>query len=178
VFAALVAATPACNGGNNPGERGGGVEGNGAGGHVEATVVRPISDTLGDTARFEAVLLSHVCAPPARGVLLDGVSGGSGVLLWIRPGDSPLSGEYPYAPAGDTLTARTAIATLRFVVKETPRGMLLDSGRLELAERDGRISGRLRGSGYAVPGGMRVHATAEFRDVPPPSDTASCEVES
>jgi hypothetical protein len=110
--------------------------------------------------------------------LLDAVSGGSGILLLLRSGDSALAGEYPYAAAGDTTTPRAAIATLRFVAKETPRGMLLDSGRLELSERGGRISGSLSGSGYAVPGGMRVHARAEFRDVPQPVDTVSCEIES
>lgn len=143
-------------------------------GRLHATVVRPESDSTLDTVTFEAEATARRCAAE-RGVLVDGVVGGNGVLLWLKPGDSALAGEYAYAGRGDTTTTgRTAVATVRFAASDLARGALLDSGSLAVRERGGVLAATLRGSGPAIPGAVRVHVEADFEGVPGPRDTVPC----
>jgi hypothetical protein len=53
---------------------------------------------------------------------------------------------------------------------------VLDSGQLDLEERDGTLHGSVSGAGLAMPGGFRVSVHASFRDAPVPDDSIACEV--
>ena len=142
-------------------------------GRLHATVVRLEDDSTRDTVTFEAEATARRCAE-GRGVLVDGVVGGNGVLLWLKPGDSALAGEYAYAGRGDTTTPRSAVATVRFTSSDLARGVLLDSGSLAVREGEGVLAATLRGSGPAIPGAVRVDVEADFDGVPGPRDTVPC----
>jgi hypothetical protein len=143
------------------------------GGRLLATVVRLVSDTLRDTVRFEGAVETALC-DSARGVLLDGVTGGNGVLLWVRPGDSTLAGEYDYAARGAPASQRGVVAAVRFVASDIARGVTLDSGRVRVTEREGFLSAAGQGAGPAFPGASRVFVRFGFEAVPVPRDTVSC----
>lgn len=154
----------------------GGDAGPPAAGVLRAVVVRPVGDTLSDTVRFEGAAEAAHC-DSARGLVLHGVSGVNGLLLWLRPGDSALAGAYTYATRRDTVTDRSAVAALRFAASDLTRGVTLDSGRLEVTQHAETLSAVVRGSGLAFPGGLRVALEAEFLAVPVSLDTANCESE-
>jgi hypothetical protein len=124
---------------------------------------------------FEADATARRCAAGGGGVLVDGVVGGDGVLLWLKPGDSTLAGEYAYTGRGDTTTTRrSAVATVRFTASDVAHGVLLDSGSLAVRERAGVLLATVRGSGLAIPGAVRVQVEADIDGVPAPRDTVPC----
>ncbi|HEX9704146.1 MAG TPA: hypothetical protein VGA20_02730 [Gemmatimonadales bacterium] len=151
----------------------GGDEAPPSGGRLRAAVVRPLADTLRDTVRFATTAEAAQC-DSGRGLVLDGVVGGNGVLVWVRPGDSTVAGEYTYATRLDSASRRSAVVAVRFVASDVSRGVTLDSGRLDVTERGGALSATARGSGLAYPGATRVAVEVDVLDVPIPRDTVSC----
>jgi hypothetical protein len=151
----------------------GGEEGPAPGGRLRAAVVRVLSDTLSDTVRFASVVDAAQCES-GRGLVFDGVAGGNGVLVWVRPGDSGVAGEYTYAARLDTASRQTAVLAVRFISSDVSRGVTLDSGRLEMTQRGGTLTAKARGSGLAFPGASRVSVEVEVEGLPVPSDTVAC----
>lgn len=145
-------------------------------GRLTASVVVTADDTLRDTVRFAAPAVARHCGG-GPDLLIEGVNAGSGVLLWLRPGDSEPAGAYRYASPTDSAGPRTAVAAVRYVLNDVARGFTVDSGSLEVARGDGRLGVRVRGSGLTLPGGMRVAVAADFEGVPMPRDSVSCERE-
>jgi hypothetical protein len=156
-------------------EGGGGAPTSAGGGRLHAIVIRPVTDSVRDTLRFEAEAVAQACTG-GRSVLLDAVTGGNGVLLWLQPGDSALSGEYRYAAPEDTGAGRSAVAAVRFMAEGVSRGTVLDSGRLAVTESGARLAGRVRGSGVSNPGAVRVSFHADFQALVTTRDTVACEV--
>src|SRR5262245_53919178 len=78
------------------------------------------------TTQFTSDARASLCAG-GRGVLLEGISGGSGVLAWLRGGKTP-EGSYVPIPRGDSLTRRGAVVSARVGPREPSHGVLLDSG--------------------------------------------------
>jgi len=144
-------------------------------GTVRAVLVRPPHDTV----RFTAPAVAHRCGRGA-GVLVEGIVGGNGVLLWARSGDSSVIGDFPPITRGDSTTPRGAMASFRFMLGEDARGVTFDSGSVMLTRSDGRqaLEAQVRGSGLEPVAGQRVRLEATFAAVPlaPASDTASCTV--
>ncbi|MGH7699322.1 MAG: hypothetical protein ACREMJ_02220 [Gemmatimonadales bacterium] len=145
-------------------------------GRLRALVVRAPTDTVRDTVRFEAPASAARCHG-GRWLVLDAVTGGNGVLLWLRPGDSALAGRYGYAYRADTVPARSATAAVRFMIGDMARGTTLDSGAVEVTEGDTGLAATVRGSGTSNFGAGRIVVDAEFTDVPPPRDSVPCAVE-
>lgn len=128
-----------------------------------------------DTVRFAAAASGRRCAPGAgRGVVLEGTSGGNGVLLWLRAPDSLTLGEYAVLQRVDSTTPRGAIAAARFMIHEVPHGVALDSGAVTVSAIARAVTARLRASGLEVGGGSRVAVDASFLAVPLGPDTVSC----
>ena len=144
---------------------------------MRALVVRPPHDTV----RFAAPAVAHRCGRGA-GILVEGITGGSGVLLWARSADSGMAGDFPPLTRGDSTTARGAMASFRLMIREDARGVTLDSGSVTVArsggEGGGAIDAHVGGSGLEPAAGQRVRLEATFDAVPlaPPSDTVSCAV--
>lgn len=143
---------------------------------VRAWVTRPPRDTL----RFEAPARARRCSGGRGGVLLQGANGANGVVVWLRtPGtagapDSIASGPWPLLQRGDTVTARGAIAAVRYNAGDFAHGVPLDSGAVRVTRKGGRLTVVARGSGFDGSGGGRVAVEATFDAVPLGSDTISC----
>jgi len=142
---------------------------------MRALVVRPPHDTV----RFAAPAVAHRCGRGA-GILVEGATGGSGVLLWARSADSSVAGTFPPLTRGDSTTARGAMASFRLMIGEDARGVTLDSGSVTVARAGagGAIDAHVGGSGLEPAAGQRVRLEATFAAVPlaRPSDTVSCAV--
>lgn len=131
-----------------------------------------------DTVRFEAAATARRCV--GRGELvLEGIARGSGVLVLLRAGDSLAAGEYPFLARGDTISPRGALVSARFLKGDMAHGLLLDSGAVTVALRDGRLAAHVRGTGLETMGSLRGGVDARFEDVAPPraADTVACRVE-
>lgn len=129
-----------------------------------------------DTIEFAATAQGRRCGG-RRGILLEGISGGNGVLLWVHSGNGPVPGMYPLLTFGDTSTPHGAVATARFMVGLADRGVALDSGAVELAVNGGRIEATASGSGIEPAAGERVTLRASFHDVRLAPDTVGCGVQ-
>jgi len=106
--------------------------------------------------------------------VLQGVSGGNGIIVWLRYRDSLASGAWPVLQRSDTATAVGAVVAARFVAGEVARGVSLDSGAVSVQRVGSLISVRARGSGLEVVGAGRVAVDASFEAVPVGSDTVPC----
>jgi hypothetical protein len=129
-----------------------------------------------DTLQFTADARARRCGG-GRGFVLEGAAGGSGLLLWVRSGDSAVGGEYPVLTRGDSIASRGVVGGVRFMIKETDHGITLDSGVVSVSSVEGRIDAQARGSGIDPNAGQRVALDASFHAVPIAADTASCHVQ-
>jgi len=137
-------------------------------------VIRP--PPLHDTVRFEAPATAAPCGRATLGLVLQGSTGGNGVLIWVRPGDSAAWGDFSLLARADSSAARGAVVALRFMVGDAAHGVTLDSGAVSVTrvspERE--LHARVRASGQEtiVPG--RVALDARFEAVPLARDTVTC----
>jgi hypothetical protein len=126
--------------------------------------------------RFEAPARADRCGTgqPAGGVVLQGASGGNGVLVWLRYRDSLASGDQPLLQRADTMSPSGAIVAVRFVSGSAAHGVPLDSGTVSVTRTGSRLSARARGVGLEVAGAGRVTVDASFEGVPLGGDTVPC----
>ena len=129
-----------------------------------------------DTVQFTAGAWIWRCGG-GRGLVLKGVDGGNGLLLWFRPGDSTVNGEYQVIGRGDTIAPRGVVGAVRFLVQATDRGMTLDSGVVTVSSTGGRFEGHAQGSGLDPRAGQRVVLDASFLGVPLAVDSTNCRVQ-
>src|SRR5207247_11459899 len=102
-----------------------------------------------DTVRFTAAATARPCGRPGA-LVAHGSSGGNGVLLWLRYGDSLTSGDYPVLVRGDTATSHGAVAAVRFMTGPLTHGPALHSGVVTASRPRDRLTARARGSGPDV----------------------------
>lgn len=109
--------------------------------------------------------------------MLQGASGGDGVVVWLRTPDSIASGPWPLLQRGDTVTPRGAFVAVRYSVADYAHGTPLDSGTVRVTLQAGAVTVVARGSGLDAAGGGRLAVGARFDAVPLAADTISCRVE-
>lgn len=129
-----------------------------------------------DTARIALRVEAHRCGHGAD-VLIQGISGGDGVLIWTRSGGAEHGGSYPLLTRGDSLTPRGAMVSVRWMIGDIARGIALDSGVVTLVPAGQRISVRARGSGLDYAAGQRVAVDASVDAALLAPDTANCRVQ-
>ncbi len=137
-------------------------------GRVRALVTRPPKDTV----RFTAPARASRCGA-ARGLLLQGATGGNGVMVWLRSRDSVASGPWPLLQRGDTASPRGATVGARFMVGDVAHGVALDSGTVAVGRTAGAISVTASGAGMEGTVG-RVTVEASFDAVFVGPDTVPC----
>ncbi len=126
--------------------------------------------------RFEASASARPCGGAGTvGVVLQGASGGNGVLVWLRSPDSLAPGDWPVVQRADTAARRGAVVGVRFMVGNIAHGAPLDSGTVAVTRAGALLSVRARGSGLEVTGAGRVDVDASFESVPLGSDTVPCQ---
>jgi hypothetical protein len=133
-----------------------------------------------DTARFETQASAARCgrARPG-GILVQGMEGGNGVLVLLRPGGSPAGGDVPLLARGDSTTPRGAIVATRFMIGDGAHGVTLDSGTVLVAwagRAGDTLTVHVAGSGTDMAGGGRVRVEASFEAVPLVPDTVPCQM--
>ena len=126
-----------------------------------------------DTVRFETPASARPCGRPGA-LVAHGSSGGNGVLLWLRYGDSLTSGDYPVVVRGDTATPHGAVIGVRFMTGALTHGTALDSGVVTVSRARDRLTARARGSGQEVGGPRRARVETEFDALVIGGDTVSC----
>jgi len=137
-------------------------------------VVRPPKDTI----RFEAPAGARRCSdgPGRAGLLLQGSTGGNGVILWLRAGggDSLAAGPWPLLQRGDTVSPRGATVAVRYMLNEVAHGLPLDSGAVEVRQTGGVVTVVARGTGLETMAAGRVALEVAFDAVPLETVTVSC----
>jgi hypothetical protein len=149
---------------------GGGGMSAGEPGRLQATVMRPLFDTL----HFAVPAAAHHCAG-GRALLLEAASEqGNGVLVLLRYGDSLAVGPFPLIALGDSVTPRGANVGVRYMKGDIAHGVSLDSGAVEVTAVGDALAARVRGSGLEA--GQRLGVDAAYTGVrrPPPGDTVPC----
>jgi hypothetical protein len=126
-----------------------------------------------DTVRFEAPATARPCGRPGA-LVAHGSSGGNGVLVWLRYGDSLTSGDYPVLWRGDTAMSHGAVIGVRFMTGALTHGAALDSGVVTVSHARDRLVARARGSGQEVGGQRRARIEAEFDAPVLGGDTVPC----
>lgn len=143
-------------------------------GRVRALVTRPPKDTT----RFEAPARASRCSgrdsSRIHGVLLRGSRTGNGVVIWLRSPDTVASGAWPLLQRGDTASPRGATVAVRYMVKEIPHGLTLDSGAVDVRRDDRGLTVVARGAGLESAIMGRVRLEASFDPVPLGTDTVPC----
>lgn len=141
---------------------------------LSAVVIRAAPNK--DTVRFEAPATAAPCGRATLGLVLKGSSGGNGVMIWVRSGDSAAWGDFSLLARGDSSTARGAVVALRFMVGDAAHGVTLDSGAVSVTHvPPGReLHARVRGSGRETVVPSRVALDARFEAVPLARDTVTC----
>jgi hypothetical protein len=148
-------------------------------------VTAHVQYTPRDSVRFVTSASLRRCGG-GRGFILEGEVRGNGVLVWLRPGDSPPQGRYPVLQRGDTLTRRGAVVAVRFMTAELAHGVVLDSGSVTVTISGDSSAGKRRvaaevdGGGLETVGARRVRVEAAFTTPSPPparsgADTVRCE---
>ena len=131
-----------------------------------------------DTVRIDAPVRAFRCSGPhgqiRGGVLLQGVNGGNGVVVWLRTADSLTIGAWPLLQRGDTLTPRGATVGVRFMLADAARGAPLDSGTVWVTRADSLVALVARGTGGETLTATRMAVEATFDAVPVGVDTVSC----
>ena len=126
-----------------------------------------------DTVRVSLPATMHRCTA-GRSMLLEGVTPeGSGVLMRLHYRDSLATATYAIVVPSDTTTPGAAVA-VRYLLREMGHAFFFDSGSVQVRRDDGKIGGRIQGSG--IENGIRTPTRIEYRDVslPQQSDTVSC----
>ena len=126
-----------------------------------------------DTVRFTAPATARLCGRPGA-LVAHGSSGGNGVLLWLRYGDSLASGDYPVLVRSDTATSHGAVVGVRFMTGALTHGTALDSGVVTVSRARDRLTARVRGSGPEGGGARRARVEADFEALVIGGDTVSC----
>ena len=126
-----------------------------------------------DTVRFTAPATARLCGRPGA-LVAHGSSGGNGVLLWLRYGDSLASGDYPVLVRSDTATSHGAVVGVRFMTGALTHGTALDSGVVTVSRARDRLTARARGSGPEVGGARRARVEADFEALGIGGDTVPC----
>jgi hypothetical protein len=141
---------------------------------VHAVLTRQAKDTL----RIDAPVRAFRCTGPraqiGRGLLLQGVNGGNGVVVWLRTTDSITIGAWPVLQRGDTLSPRGATVGVRFVTGDAAHGAPLDSGMVWVTRADSLVALVARGAGTETLTSTRMAVEATFDAVPVGADTVSC----
>ena len=98
---------------------------------------------------------------------------GDGVLTLLRYGDTLASKTYSIINPTDQSALGAAIA-IRYMVRDLPHLLALDSGSVALTLANNRISAKALGSG--IENAVRTRATIDYTDVAEgtPGDSASC----
>ncbi len=138
---------------------------------LRARVTRPPKDTVS----FEAPAAASRCGRTGLGLLLHGSAGGSGVLIWLRPGDSLAPGEFPLLPRADSSARRGATVAVRFMIGDATHGFTLDSGEVAVTRAEASLTASARGSGPDAIVGVRAGLEASFESVPLETDTVACQ---
>src|SRR5438309_352895 len=94
-----------------------------------------------DSARFEAGATARRCGS-GRGVVVEGVERGNGLLVWLRFPDSLGAGSYQPLVRGDTTTPRGAVTVVRWMQGSAAHGMVLDSGAVTVTPTAGHEAGK------------------------------------
>lgn len=125
-----------------------------------------------DTILFDLPAATHQCSD-GRSLLFEALSPeGSGVLLRLRYQGSLIPDSFPIVAPGDTAAVPAATVAIRYFIRDTPRGYVLDSGSVQVRRTGDRIEARVHGTG--LENAIRIPARAEFRDVPIGRDTVPC----
>ncbi|HEV8511538.1 MAG TPA: hypothetical protein VGQ48_13885 [Gemmatimonadales bacterium] len=125
-----------------------------------------------DTIRFALPATTHRCAD-GQSLLLEALSPeGSGVLVRLRYRDSVIPDSFPVVMPGDTAVVPAATVAVRYFVRETPHGFVVDSGRVLVRRGNKKIGASIEGSG--LENAIRTPTRIEYRDVPLGTDTVPC----
>jgi hypothetical protein len=126
-----------------------------------------------DTVRFELPLVLYRCDSTAD-LLLEGIRGGYGVLVWLRLRDS-LAGELPIVGLRDTITRPGAVVAIRYNHQAQVHSFSLDSGSVTVNDSGGARRVAITGSGLEVVFGARSGVAASIASLPAPAEsTLSC----
>jgi hypothetical protein len=141
---------------------------------VRAVLTRQGKDTL----RIEAPVRAYRCTGPRAqiegGLLLQGVNGSDGVVVWLRTPDSITVGAWPLLQRGDTLSPRGATVGVRFMTGDAAHGAPLDSGTVWVTRADSAVALVARGSGTETLTSTRMAVEATVDAVRVGPDTVSC----
>lgn len=138
-------------------------------GTLHARVLR----TPPDSTAFDAPAAGRPCAG-GRGVLLEGVNGGSGVLAWVHGPTGVTRATYPILAGGDTVTPRGAVVAVRYLNHGVARGFALDSGVLTVTAAGPRYRAHLDGKGLEPSTASRPLVQVTFDSVLVGRDTIVC----
>jgi hypothetical protein len=131
-----------------------------------------------DTVQFTVPATASRCAR-GGGVVLQGSSGASGAIVWLRTPDSVVSAPPPRSPPwpllqrGDTVSPRGVTVAVRFLLNEIAHGVAMDSGTVAVTRTANALTVRASGSGLEASIG-KVALDVSFDAVRLGSDTASC----
>jgi hypothetical protein len=137
--------------------------------HVRATVTRPPRDTT----RIALPATFRRC-PDNRAILIEAIDPrGDGVVTLLRYGDSLASKTYSIINPTD-VSALGAAVGIRYMARDVPHLLSLDTGSFSLTFTGKRLSARARGSG--IENAVRTRATIEYMDLEEgtPGDSLSC----
>jgi hypothetical protein len=96
------------------------------------------------------------------------------VVAWLRTGDTVASGAWPVLQRGDTMSPRGATVAVRYMVKDLPHGVTLDSGSVAVRRNGGVLTVVARGVGLESAITGRVSLEASFDAVPIGADSVPC----
>jgi len=128
-----------------------------------------------DTIRFELPAAARHCSD-GPSLLLESLGPeGSGVLMRLRYRDSVIPDSFPIVGPGDTAAVPGATVAIRYFIRDTPRGYVLDSGSVHVRRIGNKIEGRAEGAG--LENAIRIPARIEYHDVALGTDTVPCKYE-
>jgi len=124
---------------------------------------------------FDATATARLCRG-GHGVLLEGVNGGNGLLVWIRSPGPVAAGTYPVVPRGDSISPRGAVIAVRYLVHEAPHGFAADTGGVTLLAAGPAYAARLHGRGIEVSAATSPTVDAEIHGALVEGDSIVCAV--
>ena len=136
---------------------------------LRATVTRPPRDTA-----HVALPATFRRCPDSRSILIEAITPrGDGVLTLLRYGDTLASKTYSIINPTDKSALGAAIA-IRYMVRDMPHLLALDTGSVSVTLAGGRLSARAQGSG--IENAVRTRAAIEYAGVAEgtPGDSTSC----
>lgn len=140
---------------------------------LHATIIRPPRDTT----RFALPATFRRC-PGNRALLIEAIAPrGDGVLTLLRYGDSLASKTYSIVNPTDT--ALGAAVGIRYLIRDIPHMLMLDTGTAAVTWKGNRLTARVQGSG--IENAVRTRATIDYADVAEargaaaaPADSLAC----